>query len=110
MRLLGCFFAGEIFVRNIVTELVGIAFVAAEQRADRIALEFVFVARGEQCLQLFAFGHLRFCVMLHRQGAGAGGERLGVSDAAKGQQAGADEKGERCLDHIRFLSKTVVSS
>ena len=97
-------FLGEIFVRNIVAELVGIAFVAAEQRADRIALQIFLVASGEQGLHLLALGHLRGFVMLHRRGAGDG-QRLGDGDAAGGEQAGSEEKGERLLDHVMFLSK-----
>ena len=105
----GGLFLGEIFVRNIVAKLVGIAFVAAEQRADRIALQTVLVALREQGLELLGLGHLRLVVVLDRRCAG-GGKRLGTGDAADGEQAGADEKGEWFLDHIGFLSKTVMSS
>ena len=89
--------------------MVGIAFIAAKQGADRIAFQTFLVALCEQGLQLFAFGHLRFFVMFHRRCAGCG-KRLGSGDAADGEQAGADEKGEWFLDHIGFLSKTVMSS
>ena len=100
----GGLFPGEIFVRNIVAELVGIALVAAEQRADRIALQVFLVALGEQGLHLLALGHLGGFVMFHRSGAGRG-ERLGDSDAAGREEAGTEKKGERFLDHVMFLSK-----